>query len=133
VTYAYQPVTQLEIEPEEGTGKALVVPAVKDYSQIYLIPAPAGRYCFESFKVGKRAFFAKTGRGGGCFEVRAGYISFSNPFAPSMSGSSQGIAVMAGDTPPETMLRERYPVLASEYHYKWNLMPTSSGKLCITL
>lgn len=115
VTYAYQPVTQLEIEPEDGAGKSLVIPIVKENPQIYLFPTPAGHYCFKSFKLGNLAFFAKNGRGGGCFEVRAGYISFSNPFAPSMLDSAQGMAVVAGDTPPETLLRQRYPLLASQY------------------
>jgi hypothetical protein len=115
VTYVYQPVTQLAIEPEQSSGKALVIPNVQAYSQIYLIPAPAGRYCFGSFRVGKMAFFAKNGHGGGCFEVRAGYVSFSNPFAPSMLDSAQGVAVMEGDTSPEAMLRERYPLVAKRY------------------
>ena len=115
VTYVYQPVNELLIKPEQGNGKSLIIPAVKEYSQIYLMAANAGRYCIESFKVGKVDYFAKDGHGSDCFEVHAGYISFSKPFAPLLMYSTQIVAIMAGNTPPETMLRERYPLVANQY------------------
>jgi hypothetical protein len=74
------PITQVILAPVSNKGGELSIPAVPVGRHLFLLAAPAGRYCIHQFHYDTLNF--KAVNDSLCFDVAAGHISYSGDFAP---------------------------------------------------
>ena len=75
------PLTDVEGESRNGRGPKLLVASVPEGRDVFLFPVPAGTYCMTRFKYSTLSLSGPNGVLG-CFQVRAGELSYSGTLAP---------------------------------------------------
>lgn len=107
------PLTDVEGESRSG-GPKLLVASVPEGRGVFLFPVPAGTYCMTRFKY---STLSLSGTNGvlGCFQVRAGQLSYSGTLAPRVEDGKPVTHQVQDPQGFRILLQQQYPEVAKQF------------------
>lgn len=104
--------SQILFDPVDGKGSQLAILNVPAGNSLYILQAPAGRYCMsEYFYLGQRIFPHDTG----CFSVPDGSLGFSGYLSPQVVDGEVFVEQAFREDDAEADLKREFPFIAARY------------------
>ena len=107
------PLTDVEVESHNG-GPKLRVGSVSPGRDVFLFPVPAGIYCVTRFKYSTLSLSGPNGILG-CFDVRAGQLSYSGTLAPRVEQGRPVTHQVQDLQGFRILLQQQYPQVAKQF------------------
>lgn len=103
---------QVLFDPADGKGAQLEISGVPAGNSLYVLQAPAGRYCMsEYFYLRQRI----NPHGMGCFSVTEGHLVFSGYLSPQVVDGKVFVEQAIREDDAEADLKRQYPLIASQH------------------